>query len=141
MAKVEGKIVARDGANPAPVADPTSLATLAVDLKAVWTDPSTDARLKKRIVRTVIHGVIADIDATAAEIVLVIHWVGGVHSEIRLPRRRRGSSTLSIRYLRPWVRSSTKSWDQTWSRCSGRSRCMIRRPAKACRAWAACRGL
>ena len=55
MAKVEGKIVAHDGANPAPVADPTSLATLAVDLKAVWTDPSTDARLKKRIVRTVIH--------------------------------------------------------------------------------------
>ena len=52
--------------------------------------PSTDARLKKRIVRTVIHEVIADIDPEASEIVLVVHWVGGVHSEIRLPRRRRG---------------------------------------------------
>jgi hypothetical protein len=56
----------------------------------VWTAPSTDARLKKRIVRTVIHEVIADIDQEAAEIVLVVHWVGGVHGEMRLPRRRRG---------------------------------------------------
>jgi hypothetical protein len=56
----------------------------------VWTAPSTDARLKKRIVRTVIHEVIADIDQAAAEIVLVVHWIGGVHSEMRLPRRRRG---------------------------------------------------
>jgi len=34
--------------------------------------------------------VIADIDPEAGEIVLVVHWVGGVHSEMHLPRRRRG---------------------------------------------------
>jgi hypothetical protein len=34
--------------------------------------------------------VIADIDLEAAEIVLLIHWIGGIHSESRLPRRRRG---------------------------------------------------
>ncbi len=34
----------------------------ASDLKAVWAAPSTDARLKKRIVRTVIQEVEADID-------------------------------------------------------------------------------
>ena len=73
-----------------PSADPASLATLATDLKTVWTAPQTDARLKKRIVRTVIQEVIADIDQEAAEIVLIVHWIGGVHSEIRLPRRRRG---------------------------------------------------
>lgn len=33
---------------------------------------------------------VADIDREAAEIVLVVHWAGGVHSEMRLPRRRRG---------------------------------------------------
>jgi hypothetical protein len=32
----------------------------------------------ERIVRTVIHEVIADIDQEAAEIVLVVHWIGGV---------------------------------------------------------------
>ncbi len=90
MVEVEGKIAAHDAAKVAPVADPASLAVLAADLKTVWTAPSTDARLKKRIVRTVIHEVLADIDPEAAEIVLIVHWVGGVHSEIRLPRRRRG---------------------------------------------------
>ena len=49
---------------------------------------------KKRIVRTVIHEVIADIDSEAAEIVLIVHWIGGVHTEMRLPRRRRGVGIL-----------------------------------------------
>jgi DNA invertase Pin-like site-specific DNA recombinase len=90
VTEVEGKIAAHDAATLAPILDPGSLATLAADLKTVWAAPSTDARLKKRIVRTVIHEVIADIDPEAAEIVLVVHWIGGVHSEMRLPRRRRG---------------------------------------------------
>jgi DNA invertase Pin-like site-specific DNA recombinase len=90
VAEVEGKIAAHDAAEVAPATDPASLATLAADLKTVWNAPSTDARLKKRIVRIVIHEVIADVDSEAAEIVLVVHWIGGVHSEIRLPRRRRG---------------------------------------------------
>jgi hypothetical protein len=39
--------------------------------------PTTDARLKKRIARTVIHEVFADIDTDAAEIVLLIQgWRG-----------------------------------------------------------------
>jgi hypothetical protein len=41
-------------------------------------------------VRTVIHELVADIDDEASEIVLLIHWMGGVHIELRLPRRRRG---------------------------------------------------
>ena len=49
-----------------------------------------NARLKKRVVRTLIHEVVADIDDAASEIVLIVHWVGGVHSELRLPKRRRG---------------------------------------------------
>jgi hypothetical protein len=93
VAEVEGKIAAHDAATVAPTVDPVLLAKLAADLKSVWTAPTTDARLKKRIVRTVIHEVVADIDADAAEIVLLIHWVGGVHSEIRLPKRRRGQRT------------------------------------------------
>lgn len=40
--------------------------------------------------RTVIHEVIADIDDPAAEIVLMVHWVDDVHTELRLPGRRRG---------------------------------------------------
>ncbi len=67
--------------------------SLAGDLEAVWAHPETSVRLKKRIVRVLIHEVIADVDAEAGEIILVIHWQGGVHTELRLPRRRRGQSS------------------------------------------------
>jgi hypothetical protein len=91
MAEVEAKIAGHDAATPPrPVTGPVSFADLADGLKSVWCAPATDARLKKRIVRTVIREVIADIDEEAAEIVLTIHWMGGVHTELRLPRRRRG---------------------------------------------------
>jgi hypothetical protein len=96
VAEVEGKIAAHNAATPTPTSDPVSFLALAADLKSVWTAPSTDARLKKRIVRTVIHEVIADIDQEAAEIVLVVHWIGGAHSEIRLPRRRRGQRKAMV---------------------------------------------
>ncbi|MET3597812.1 hypothetical protein ABID26_007238 [Mesorhizobium shonense] len=66
------------------------LGALAANLHIVLAAPTTDARLKKRIARTVIQEVIADIDDEASEIVLLIHWIGGVHTELRLPKRRRG---------------------------------------------------
>jgi len=36
--------------------------------------------------------VVVDVDAEAGEILLVVHWKGGVHTELRLPRRRRGQN-------------------------------------------------
>src|SRR5712672_385137 len=90
VAEVESKIASHDAAVPTPRTESMSPATLATDLRTVWSAPTTDARLKKRIVRTIIHEVVADIDDAAAEIVLVVHWIGGVHSEMRLPKRRRG---------------------------------------------------
>ena len=79
-----------DAATPAAIADPASLGVLASNLKTVWDAPTTDARLKKRIVRTLVHEVVADIDDAASEIVLIVRWVGGAHSELRFPKRRRG---------------------------------------------------
>ena len=63
---------------------------LAADLEAIWNDGHTDQRLKKRIVRTLIREIVVDVDPQAGEVILVIHWKGGVHTELRLPRRRRG---------------------------------------------------
>src|ERR1700726_4276928 len=51
-AEVEGTTAMHDAAAPAPIADPASLGILASNLKTVWDAPTTDARLKKRIVRT-----------------------------------------------------------------------------------------
>ena len=66
--------------------------SLAGDLEAVWSHPETDVRLKKRIVQTLIEEVVVDVDGPAGEIIAVIHWKGGVHTELRIPRRRRGYS-------------------------------------------------
>jgi DNA invertase Pin-like site-specific DNA recombinase len=88
---LQARIDNHDRQRPAPtppMAD--DFMSLTSDLKTIWADPATDARLKKRIVRTLINEVIADIDPQAGEIILVLHWAGGVHTELRLPRRRRG---------------------------------------------------
>jgi len=68
------------------------LQCLCADLDRVWSSPRTDRRLKKRIMRTLIEEVVADIDMDLSEVVIVIHWKGGVHTELRVPRRRRGHS-------------------------------------------------
>lgn len=91
VGEIETRIAAHDTATPQP--SPPSemdITALAGNLRAVWSAPTTDTRLKKRIVRTVIHEVVADIDDAASDIVLVIHWIGGVHTELCLPKRRRG---------------------------------------------------
>jgi hypothetical protein len=79
----------------AAVARPTreDFEILGSDLETVWNSPSTDARLKKRIVRTLIHEVIADLDRDQGALMLVIHWKGGIHTELRLRHRRRGQNS------------------------------------------------
>jgi DNA invertase Pin-like site-specific DNA recombinase len=91
VTELESRIEKQTGKTP--IAVPTAsepFATLATNLKAIWRDLTTDVRLKKRIVRELIREVIADLDVERGEIVLVVHWIGGAHTEMRLPRRRRG---------------------------------------------------
>lgn len=91
VGRIERRISEHDAAAaPRVTLAPACFQSLAEDLQTVWSAPTTDARLRKRIVRTVIHEAIADLDDATAEIVLTIHWVGGAHTEHRLPRRRRG---------------------------------------------------
>jgi DNA invertase Pin-like site-specific DNA recombinase len=95
VGEVEARIAAHDRATP-PRSDDLStqcFTTLAGELRAVWSAPTTDGRLRKRIVRTVIQEVIADIDDAAGQVILLIHWTGGVHTELRVTRRRPGQST------------------------------------------------
>ena len=83
---------------PAPSRE--DLHQLAHELEAVWADPATSARFKKRIVCTLIEEVLVDVDSSAGELIITVHWKGGVHTELRLPHRRRGqSSTQTPRKL------------------------------------------
>ena len=73
-----------------PAGTGEDLYQLATQLETIWTDSATSAQLKKRIVRTLIEEVLVDVDSSQGELLLTIHWKGGVHTELHLPRRRRG---------------------------------------------------
>jgi hypothetical protein len=60
-----------------PVPSREEFEHLAADLEAVWNGPHADARLKKRLVRTLIHEIVVDIDADASEVILVITGKAG----------------------------------------------------------------
>src|SRR5262249_5936628 len=89
-ARIEQHVHAR-GQHVVPARE--AFENLAADLEAVWTSPQAAVRLKKRLLRTLIHEIVVDVDANAGEVILVIHWKGGIHTELRLPRRRRGHSS------------------------------------------------
>src|SRR6478672_5593389 len=60
------------------------------DLSAAWKAPRTTMRTRQRLVRALITEIIADIDEAAGEIVLIIHWKGGQHSELRVRKPKTG---------------------------------------------------
>ncbi len=72
------------------VPDREVLLSLAQDLPAVWNSPATDMRLKQRITRILIEEIVADVDDSTAEIILLIHWTGGRHSELRMKKNLTG---------------------------------------------------
>jgi DNA invertase Pin-like site-specific DNA recombinase len=78
------------GTNQAPVPNKELLLSLAQDLPTVWNSPSTDMRLKQRIVHILIEEIVVDVDESSREIVLLIHWAGGRHSELRVKKRATG---------------------------------------------------
>jgi hypothetical protein len=98
---IEGRIEQHSATiDQAPATSGEDLHQLANQLESIWPDPATSARLKKRIVRSFIEKVLVDIDSSQAERILTLHWKGGVHTELRLPRRRRGQcSTQTSREL------------------------------------------
>jgi DNA invertase Pin-like site-specific DNA recombinase len=75
-----------------PAPSKQTLLSLAQDLPAIWNSPSTDMRLKQRIARILIREIIADVDEKSREVVLVIHWAGGRHSELRVKKFETGRS-------------------------------------------------
>lgn len=62
------------------------LLSLAQDLSTIWNSPSTDMRLKQRLVRILMDEIVVDVDQQSSEVVLVLHWAGGRHSELRVKK-------------------------------------------------------
>jgi DNA invertase Pin-like site-specific DNA recombinase len=73
-----------------PKIDRARLLQLAHDLPAVWNSPSTDTRTKQRLVHILIQEIVCELDQASNEAVLLIHWKGGRHTEVRVPRVKTG---------------------------------------------------
>lgn len=77
-------------AETGPRLDRAALMRLAHDLPAAWNAPTTDARTKQRLTHVLIQEVVINLDAMTNEAVLVVHWTGGCHTELRVARVRTG---------------------------------------------------
>jgi hypothetical protein len=113
---------------------------LADDLSAAWKAPRTTMRTRQRLVRALITEIIVDIDEAAGEIVLVIHWKGGQHSELRVRKPRTGEHGCSTpEQALAVIRSTAGRWSDQDIAASlnrmgmptgqGKTRRVISRPA------------
>lgn len=89
MKECEARLVASSNSTP-PAVDREALLSLASDLDTVWKSDSADMRTKQRLVRALIEEVVVDVDDNKRDVVLVIHWRGGQHSEVRVRKPEPG---------------------------------------------------
>jgi hypothetical protein len=87
VVEIERRIVElRATAAARPKTDRTALMQLAHDLPKAWNAPTADTRTKQRLIHILIQEIVCNLDDAANEVVLLIHWTGGRHNEVRVPR-------------------------------------------------------
>jgi hypothetical protein len=79
----------------APMPTMPDLTGIAEDLEAAWKNASVTMRCRQQLVRALVNDIIVEIDEPTGEIVLIIHWKGGQHSELRLRKPRTGEHECS----------------------------------------------
>ena len=63
---------------------------LSEDLPALWNSPSTTNEMRKKVIRTVIEEIIADVELKRSLVILNIHWVGGIHTMLEVKKNKTG---------------------------------------------------
>jgi DNA invertase Pin-like site-specific DNA recombinase len=95
LAKLE-ELKARLAAMPAEVSElsqseKTRLLQLGQDVGQLWRHPLASASLKKRIVRSLMEEIVIDVvEGDPPQVVLLAHWKGGTHSELRVRKNATG---------------------------------------------------
>ncbi|MEQ9408225.1 MAG: recombinase family protein [Fuerstiella sp.] len=76
----------------APVTAPqrNRLMQLGQDLETAWHHSQASESLKKRILRTVLEEIVVDVSDDPPEVVMTLHWSGGVHTQLRMAKNRTG---------------------------------------------------
>lgn len=69
------------------------LLALGRDLPELWNHPDASDSLKKRILRSVLEEIVIRDDEPRRNHLLALHWKGGVHHEMKVPRNTTGKKT------------------------------------------------
>jgi hypothetical protein len=91
VAALEARIAAM-GERSTPLNDEqrTELMSLGDDVRTLWEHPDAPVQLKKRILRTVLNEIIVQSEQESRTHRLILHWAGGVHTELSVERNRSG---------------------------------------------------
>jgi hypothetical protein len=84
-----------EAVQPIPTRTKQDILGLADDLPELWNAQSTTDEMRKRIIRTVIAEIIADVDKERCRVVLNVHWIGGVHTKLEVQKNKTGVHTRS----------------------------------------------
>jgi len=68
----------------------TELMALGDDVRTLWDHPGAPVQLKKRILRTVLNEIIVQSERESHTHRLILHWAGGVHTELFVERNPTG---------------------------------------------------
>jgi len=84
--------VAAMGEQSAPISDErkTELMALGDDVRALWDHPDAPVQVKKRILQTMLHEIIVQSERGSRSHRLILHWAGGVHTELFVERNPTG---------------------------------------------------
>jgi DNA invertase Pin-like site-specific DNA recombinase len=91
LAALEARIAAM-GERSAPISaqNKTELMALGDDVRTLWDHPDASVQLKKRILRTVLNEIIVQSERDSSSHRLILHWAGGVHTELSVERNPSG---------------------------------------------------
>lgn len=80
-------------AQPSTTPDRARLMSLAADLETAWNAASTAMSAKQRLLRALVQEIVVDVDDDRRELILMLHWRGGQHSELRVRKPSTGEHT------------------------------------------------
>jgi DNA invertase Pin-like site-specific DNA recombinase len=86
------------------------LARLGEDVRKLWNHPKASGNLKQQLARVLIEEIVADTDEERGEVLLLIHWSGGHHTELRQALTGRSRSITPTR-LKPTLETLRKVLD------------------------------
>lgn len=90
VAELESRLYDLDDCVVVTDSDRERLLELGDDLQNLWNHQGASATLKKRILRVVLKEIIINVAEDASWYILHLHWAGGVHTQLRVPRNGTG---------------------------------------------------